>query len=58
MGVSLRAFAANWKVLIGWGVIVAALLALGSIPAFVGLAVVLPVLGYSTWHLYERIVPR
>ena len=58
MGVSLRAFAANWKVLIGWGVIVATLLALGSIPAFVGLAVVLPVLGYSTWHLYERIVPR
>jgi uncharacterized membrane protein len=31
---------------------------LGSIPAFVGLAVVLPLLGYATWHLYTRIVPR
>jgi len=56
MSVSLRAFAANWRVLLGWGVIVGALLVLGSIPAFVGLAVVLPVLGYATWHLYTRLV--
>jgi uncharacterized membrane protein len=58
LGVSLRAFAANWRVLLGWGAIVGALLVLGSIPAFVGLAVVLPLLGYATWHLYTRIVPR
>jgi uncharacterized membrane protein len=58
MSTSLRAFAANWRVLLGWGAIVGALLVLGSIPAFVGLAVVLPVLGYATWHLYTRIVPR
>lgn len=57
-GASLRAFAANWKTLIGWGVIIGALLVLGSIPAFIGLAVVLPVLGYATWHLYTRMVPR
>jgi len=24
----------------------------------VGLAVVLPVLGHSTWHLYRKLVPR
>ncbi len=41
-----------------WGLIVAALLVVGSIPAFVGLAVVLPVLGYATWHLYTRLVVR
>jgi len=58
MGVSLRAFAINWRVLLGWGVTVGVLLVLGSLPAFVGLAVVLPVLGYATWHLYTRIVPR
>ena len=57
-GMSLRAFAANWKSLIGWGVIVGALLVLGAIPAFIGLAVVLPVLGYATWHLYTRMIPR
>lgn len=42
----------------GWGLRVVALLALGTIPFAVGLAVVLPWLGYSTWHLYTRIVKR
>ncbi|PTD25163.1 DUF2189 domain-containing protein [Sphingomonas fennica] len=41
-----------------WGLIVAALLVIGCIPLFVGLAVVLPVLGYATWHLYTRLVER
>ena len=39
-----------------WGVIVAGLLFLGSLPCFVGLAVVVPILGHSTWHLYRRAV--
>jgi len=39
-----------------WGLIVAALLVLGSLPFFVGLAVVIPVLGHATWHLYRRAV--
>ncbi|MBP7001904.1 DUF2189 domain-containing protein [Amaricoccus sp.] len=39
-----------------WGLIVAVLLALGSLPAFLGLLVVLPVLGHATWHLYRRAV--
>ncbi|HSQ99355.1 MAG TPA: DUF2189 domain-containing protein [Sphingomicrobium sp.] len=55
---SWRAANANRSEMIRWGVIVAALLVLGSIPAFVGLAVVLPWLGYSTWHLYTRLVDR
>jgi uncharacterized membrane protein len=39
-----------------WGFIVAALLVLGSIPLFLGLTVVMPVLGHATWHLYRRAV--
>lgn len=39
-----------------WGLIVVAALVLGSIPAFIGLAVVMPVLGHATWHLYRRAV--
>jgi uncharacterized membrane protein len=39
-----------------WGLMVAGLLALGSIPAFLGLIVILPVLGHATWHLYRRAV--
>jgi uncharacterized membrane protein len=39
-----------------WGLIVAVALVLGSLPLFVGLAVVMPVLGHATWHLYRRLV--
>jgi uncharacterized membrane protein len=39
-----------------WGFIVAAVLFLGSLPFFVGLAVALPVLGHATWHLYRKVV--
>lgn len=53
---SLRAVAANPVAMAGWGLIVAALLVIGSLPLFVGLAVVLPVLGHATWHLYRRVV--
>jgi uncharacterized membrane protein len=55
---SVRAVAANKGVMLRWGLIVAALLVVGSIPFFVGLAVVLPVLGYATWHLYTKLVVR
>ena len=39
-----------------WGLIVVGLLMLGSLPAFIGLAVAMPVLGHATWHLYRRVV--
>ncbi|MGY4290009.1 putative membrane protein [Bradyrhizobium sp. LM2.7] len=53
---SLRVVAANPVAMAGWGLIVAALLVIGSLPLFVGLAVTLPVLGHATWHLYRRAV--
>ena len=56
VGTSLRAVAANPVAMAGWGLIVAALLLLGSLPLFVGLAVVLPWLGHATWHLYRLVV--
>jgi len=55
---SIRAVVANPVPMALWGLIVAAGLVLGSIPVFVGLAVVLPVLGHATWHLYRSLVPR
>ncbi|HEV7227248.1 DUF2189 domain-containing protein [Brevundimonas sp.] len=58
VGASLRAFGRNPGVLSRWGLRVALLLALGSLPLFLGLPVVLPVLGYATWHLYTRLVVR
>jgi uncharacterized membrane protein len=53
---SVRAVLANPGPVALWGLIVAVSLVLGSIPLFVGLVVVLPVLGHATWHLYRRIV--
>lgn len=53
---SARVVLANPVVMAAWGIIVAAMLVLGSIPAFFGLAVVMPVLGHATWHLYRRAV--
>jgi uncharacterized membrane protein len=55
---SWRAAHANKPQMVRWGLIVLGLLVLGSIPLFVGLAFVLPWLGYSTWHLYTRLVDR
>jgi uncharacterized membrane protein len=55
---SWRAAHANKPQMIRWGLTVVVLLVLGSIPLFVGLALVLPWLGYSTWHLYTRLVDR
>ncbi|MGH7044424.1 MAG: DUF2189 domain-containing protein [Acetobacteraceae bacterium] len=53
---SLRAVRANKLAMVGWGLIVAVGLVVGSIPLLLGLAVVIPVLGHTTWHLYRRMV--
>jgi uncharacterized membrane protein len=53
---SVRAVLANPASMAAWGLIVAAGLVLGSIPLFIGLVVVLPVLGHATWHLYRKLV--
>jgi uncharacterized membrane protein len=39
-----------------WGLMVAGLLFAGSLPFFLGLTVVVPVLGHATWHLYRKAV--
>jgi len=53
---SLRAVAVNPVPMAIWGLIVAGLLVIGSLPFFFGLAVVVPVLGHATWHLYRKVV--
>ena len=55
---SVRAVAANPVPMALWGLIVAGSLVIGSLPFFVGLIVVMPVLGHATWHLYRKVVPR
>jgi len=53
---SVQAVKRNTGVLLAWAVIIAASLFVAMIPLFLGLLVVLPVLGHATWHLYRRTV--
>jgi uncharacterized membrane protein len=56
MRTSLRVVAKNPIAAAEWGLIVAVLLAIGSIPLFLGLTVVMPLLGHATWHLYRKAI--
>ncbi len=47
----------NPRLVLAWGAVVAALLAIGSAAMLIGLAVVMPVLGHATWHLYRQVLP-
>jgi uncharacterized membrane protein len=56
VGTSLAAVRENPFVMTVWAMIIAGLLLLGSLPLLMGLAIVLPVLGHSTWHVYRKVV--
>lgn len=58
MRASIRAVRASPGPMAVWGLIVVGLLVAGAIPVFIGLIIVLPVLGHATWHLYRSVVPR
>ena len=53
---SVRVILTNPVTMALWGLMIAVLLVIGSLPLFIGLAVVMPVLGHSTWHLYRKVV--
>jgi uncharacterized membrane protein len=53
---SMRVVAKNPVAAAEWGFIVALLLVLGSIPFFLGLTIVMPLLGHATWHLYRKAI--
>ena len=53
---SVRVVRTNLVPMAAWGLTITAGLVLGSIPIFLGLVVVLPVLGHATWHLYRKVI--
>src|SRR5258707_7066392 len=55
---SVRVVLRNPVTMAMWGLIVAGRLLVGSLPLFMGLAVVMPVLGHSTWQLYRKVVEQ
>ena len=56
MIVSVQAVMANVGAMLIWGLTIAALLFLGMVPMFLGLFVVMPVLGHASWHMYRRLL--
>jgi uncharacterized membrane protein len=55
---SVKAVRENIVTMALWGFIVAAALIVGAIPFFIGLVVVMPILGHATWHLYRAVIVR
>lgn len=53
---SVRAVMRNPLPMLAWAFVVVVLLVAACLPFFVGLFVVLPILGHATWHLYRRLV--
>lgn len=53
---SLAVINHNRPVMLAWALIIAVVLFVAMIPAFLGLLIALPVLGHATWHLYRRAV--
>ncbi len=56
MKASFRAVTGNPAAMIVWAAAIVALTAIGIATAFVGLAVIFPILGYATWHSYRALV--
>jgi uncharacterized membrane protein len=56
IGASFRSVLANPGPMALWGLLVALALLAGTLLAFVGLMVVIPVLGHATWHLYRKLI--
>ena len=54
---SFAAVQKNLGVMALWAALIAVLLLLAMLPLFLGLFVVLPILGHATWHLYRRVLP-
>lgn len=53
---SIKTVIASPVVMLAWGLIVTLAVLAAMVPAFLGLLVVLPVLGHTTWHIYKKAV--
>ena len=54
--VSVKSMTNNGPIMVIWAVIIAALLFIAMLPGFIGLFLVVPLLGHATWHLYRRAI--
>jgi len=55
---SFMATRLNFPVMLLWGVMIAALIAVGMATDFIAMAVIFPWLGHASWHAYRELVER
>jgi uncharacterized membrane protein len=53
---SFKATVENRPVMIYWGVVVAACIAVAMLPLFLGMVLVFPALGHASWHVYRKLI--
>lgn len=56
MILSVKAVLTNAGPMLVWGVTIAVLMFAAMLPLFLGLFVVMPVLGHASWHMYRKLV--
>lgn len=54
--VSIRAVAANPSAMLFWAGLIVVLTGMAMMPFFLGLALVIPLIGHATWHAYRDLV--
>lgn len=57
MGISIMTVLRNSHVMWSWAFTIAILAWFGIVTFFIGLVIVMPVLGYASWHAYRDLVP-
>lgn len=56
--VSIQAVLENWRPMALWAALIVVFTGLALVPFFLGLVLVLPLIGHATWHAYRDIVLR
>ncbi|MGG5818478.1 DUF2189 domain-containing protein [Falsiroseomonas sp. HW251] len=54
--VSIKATLDNWRAMAFWAGLIVVFTAMALVPFFLGLALVLPLVGHATWHAYRDLV--
>lgn len=53
---SVRAVSDNFGVMVLWGAIIVAAVAVGVLTAFLGLMITIPLIGHASWHAYRDTI--
>lgn len=56
--VSIQVVMENWRAMALWAGLIVVFTGLALVPFFLGLVIVMPLIGHATWHAYKDLVAR